>query len=199
MKTTLYIFFVLVVFLGGNLSAQKTKKNDDINGHKVEYYPNGKISKDYNVENGQINGEYKSYSEDGILQSVMYLKNGIQDGIQKNFFKNGQIQSEMEYKDGLPQGMTKQYYENGTLKTESYLTVDAWEYSGTTKNYYEEGTLSSEGEIVKGKVVHSIKYDKQGRITFDDSEGNNISYTYDNLGIKHTSVNGQPCQCPVCK
>jgi len=190
MKNLKFLLSTFLFFVAIYISAQDKKPEDPLNGPKKDYHPNGKISREYTVVNGIPNGSYKAYSEAGLLVAEQNLVDGIQEGIQKTFFENGQVQSEMNYEKGVPQGMKKEYYKNGTLKTDSNLTGDPWELSGQTTLYYEDGQKKSESKVSMGKHVFTITYDKEGRVTTEQTEGQIISYHYDRDGKKHTSVNG---------
>lgn len=190
MKTFLTFIFASVTAGISGLNAQNIHPDDQLNGPKKEYYPNGTVSREYTIVNGVPNGTYKAYSEKGILIAEQHLVDGIQQGIQKTFFKSGQVQSETNYEKGVPQGMRKEYYNNGTLKSESYLTGDPLELTGYTNLYYEDGKMKSASKVAMGRLVIAISYDREGRITSEQTEGQIISYWYDRDGNKHTSING---------
>jgi len=190
MKTILTIIVTYLTLVICDIHAQNIKPDDQMNGPKKEYYPSGTVSREYTVVNGVPNGIYKAYSEKGFLITEQQLVDGIQQGIQKTFFASGQVQSETNYEKGVPQGMRKEYYDNGTLKSESYLTGEPWELTGYTNLFYEDGKKKSESKVSMGKLVIAITYDKEGRITSEQTEGQIISYWYDRDGKKHTSING---------
>jgi antitoxin component YwqK of YwqJK toxin-antitoxin module len=183
--TGIFIFFSLVFGW-----AQNVTKEDPLNGPRKEYYPSGKLCKEYTVSDGVPNGLYKFYSEKGFLVAEQNLVEGIQQGIQKTFYENGQVESEMNYEKGIPQGLKKEYFNNGTLKSESFLTGEPWEFTGYTTLYYEDGKKKAESKVSMGKLVIAITYDKEGRVTSEQTEGKIISYWYENDGKKHTSING---------
>lgn len=167
------------------------QNNDDpLNGPKSEYYPSGKIMKEYILSDGVPDGIYKYYSEKGPLLEEQKLVKGVRQGIQKTFYESGQVHMEQNYENGIPQGLSKEYYENGTLKSESNLTGEPWEYSGYTNTFYEDGKRQSESKVAEGKLLKAILYDKEGRVTSEQSEGMIISYWYESDGKKHTSING---------
>ena len=170
--------------------SQNEVKEDPLNGPKTEYYPNGKVSRQYTLTNGVVNGIYKAFSEKGFLLSVQNMVEGIPRGFYKTFFENGQVQMETNMENGVPQGVSKEYYENGTLKKDSNLFGDPWEYTGKSSLYFENGSLKNETTLNHGKLVNSISYDIQGRVVMEESEGGNVSYTYDSDGRKHTYING---------
>jgi len=190
MKTAILVISILIAIGLKSLPAQNTSKEDPLNGKKIEYYPNGKMSKVYMLEKGQINGIYKSYNQNGFLVIEQEFFHGVPHGYCKTFFENGQVQSNSNYEKGIPKGRSLEYYESGTLKKDSYLTGEPWDYTGYTNLFYEDGRRQNETKVEKGKLVISISYDKQGRVTSEESEGSNISYWYENNGKKHTVING---------
>jgi len=190
MKTAILVISIMITMGFTGLFAQNTSKEDPLNGHKTEYYPNGKVSKAYIMEDGQLNGIYKFYTEKGFLSTEQEFFHGVPHGYYKTFFENGVLRSNTNYENGIPKGRSLEYYEDGTLKLDSYLTGEPWENTGYTNLFYEDGKRQNETKVEKGKLVISISYDKQGRITAEESEGNYISYWYENNGKKHTVING---------
>jgi antitoxin component YwqK of YwqJK toxin-antitoxin module len=93
-------------------------------------------------------------------------------------------------KSGLMEGPSKEYFQNGNLKKVSNLTGEPFEQSGKTTLYYENGKLWQEITVAKGKLVISISYDQQGRVGSEETEGQSISYWYEENGKKHTVING---------
>jgi antitoxin component YwqK of YwqJK toxin-antitoxin module len=143
------------------------------------------------MEKGQINGICKFYNQKGFLSTEQEFFHGVPHGYYKTFFENGQLQSNSNFENGIPKGKSIEYYESGTLKKDSYLIGEPWEYTGYTNLFYEDGSRHSETKVDKGKLVISISYDRQGRVTSEESEGSNISYWYEDNGKKHTIINGE--------
>lgn len=192
MKTTILIISFLVTIGISGLYAQNVKVEDPLNGKKKEYYPNGKVSKEYMLEKGQINGIYKTYNEKGFLITEQEFFHGIPHGYYKTFFENGQKQSDSNFENGMPKGRSLEYYESGTLKKDSYLTGEPWEYTGYTNLFYENGSRMSETKVDKGKLVISISYDTQGRVTNEETDGHSISYWYEkDTGKRHVIIDGK--------
>lgn len=169
-----------------------------LNGPKTEYYPNGRVARRYSVKDGVPQGSYKSYSDSGYIVADQSLVDGVPNGMTRTFYSSGQVRSEVNYIDGLPQGDTREFYENGNLKTESSFSGEMDKLTGKSKSYYEDGGLKSESTMSQGEFVYAIMYDKEGRVTSEQKPGTIISYWYDNDGSKHTSVNGEKCQCGKC-
>lgn len=193
MKTFGIIVFLVLALAVVNTSAQNAIDNDRLNGPKKEYYPNGKVSKEYTLEKGQVNGIYKVYNQKGFLVTEQEYFHGIPHGYFKTFFENGQIQVVSNFENGIQKGKSLEYYENGAVKKDSYLTGEPWEYSGYTNLFYENGSRMSETKVDKGKLVISISYDKQGRVTIEETDGHSTSYWYEEgTGKKHVIIDGKP-------
>jgi antitoxin component YwqK of YwqJK toxin-antitoxin module len=169
-----------------------------LNGPRTEYYPNGMVMKRYTVKNGVPEGSFKFYSDSGYMVSDQTLSGGMQNGSQKTYYSDGTLRSDINYRDGRAEGAIKEYYPNGNIKTDGSLTGEPFKQTGVMKSYFEEGGLMSETTISGGQPVHSKSYDQEGRTTREESPGMNVSYSYDTDGWKHTSVNGEGCNCSRC-
>lgn len=191
MKNLKFLICILLTICTLYSYSQNVKADNPLNGPKTEYYPSGKICKQYVLSDGKISGLYKFFSEKGFLVSEQNMTDGVPNGLMKTFFENGQVKSESMYKDGMATGYSKEYYESGQLKSDSQLTGNPWEYTGTTMLYYDTGALNVKSVVENGKLVSAIHYDKEGRVTMEESEGKNITYWYETAtGKKHTVVNG---------
>jgi antitoxin component YwqK of YwqJK toxin-antitoxin module len=175
-----------------NLTNELTQKEDDpLNGPKKEYYPNGRIMREYTLKDGKIDGLYKSYNTLGKLISDQYYKDGEPNGYLKTYYENGQVKAEMNMKGYNISGPSNEYDEDGTLRKKSMISGEAPEISSQTTLYYKDGKVQSEITVSQGKLVYSITFDKQGRVTFEDKPGQSISYWYEEpTGKKHTVING---------
>lgn len=189
------------VYYSEEISFTTEKKEDFssiLNGPKVDYYPNGQVARRYTVKDGVPQGSFKSYSDSGKIVSDQYLVDGVPNGMTRTFYSNGNVRSEVQYVDGLPQGQSKEFYQNGNIKSQSMCSGEMDKLTCQTTQYYEEGGVKSESAMAQGEFVYSISYDKQGRVTSEQKPGSVISYSYDNDGWKHTSINGEKCQCARC-
>jgi antitoxin component YwqK of YwqJK toxin-antitoxin module len=169
-----------------------------LNGPRTEYYPNGMVMRRYTVKNGVPDGSLKFYSDSGYLVSDQNIAEGMQNGPQKTYYNDGTLRSDIFYKNGLPEGSLKEYYPNGNIKKEGNLTGEPFKQTGVMKTFFEEGGLMTETTISMGQLVQSSGYDKEGRLTREESPGIYASYSYDKDGWKHTSVNGERCTCSRC-
>ncbi len=169
---------------------EASKRPDPSDGPKKEYHASGKLMREYTMKGGTMNGVYKIYSDSGYLITDQYMKDGMTNGYFRTYYKNGNLRSESVYKDGLPAGNSKEYYENGTLKSESNCSGVAPKLSCQRKEYFEDGKLKKEINSSGGEFISSISYDQEGRVRSEESPGRSISYSYDNNGIRHISING---------
>lgn len=206
-KDTEYFVRVYVINSSGDICYSdelkfSTPKEIDysamLNGPKTEYYPNGKVMKKYKLKDGKVDGLYQFYGDSGNLVSEQQLKEGIPEGLMTSYYPNGNKQYVSNFKDGLPQGESKSYYPDGTLKSESMCSGELLKQSCQNKTYYPDGALQSESQTSNGEFASSISYDRQGRVTFEQRPGSSVSNSYDNDGWKHTSINGEKCQCSRC-
>ena len=189
------------VYYSEDISFTTEKKEDFssiLNGPKVDYYPNGQVARRYTVRDGVPQGSYKSYSDSGKIVSDQYLVDGVPNGMTRTFFSNGNVRSEVQYVDGLPQGQSREFYQNGNIKSQSMCSGEMDKLTCQTTQYYEEGGVKSESAMAEGEFVYAITYDNEGRVTSEQKPGSTISYSYDNDGWKHTSINGEKCQCARC-
>lgn len=189
------------VYFSDEVEFQTSKEIDFaamLNGPKIEYYPNGKVAKKYKLKDGQIDGLYEFFSDSGYLVTSQTIKDGVPNGPYTTYYKNGKTQSVTNFKDGLPEGESASYYPDGVTKSRSVCTGDLSKPTCEIQNYYPDGTLKSESKTANGELVYAIKYDDQGRVTSEEKPGYNVTYGYDEDGWKHTSVNGEKCQCTRC-
>lgn len=170
-----------------------------LNGPKKEYYANGSIMREYNLNDGKVEGEYKFYDDSARLVANEYIKNGLPNGLCRYYYKNGQLSREIVLKDGIQNGPCKEYYMSGEIKSMSNIYGDPPNTSGKIEHYSESGQTTDMIIISFGKLVYHIAYDDKGRVTLEEKDGGNISYSYDRDGWKHTSVNGEGCTCSRCQ
>jgi len=161
-----------------------------LNGHKQEFYPNGKLMREYDFSNGKHEGVYKMYSKDGSLLLEQYFRDGEPDGFFRTYYKNGRLRSESYMKIDHFEGPYKEYFENGLLKKESNCAGGVLNATGIIREYNENGVLISETTLSKGLPVSVKTYYANGRPKGEQSEGKIISYSYDGDGKLHVSING---------
>ncbi|MDZ7635087.1 MAG: hypothetical protein U5L72_11955 [Bacteroidales bacterium] len=189
------------VYYSDEVSFTTEKKADyssTLNGTKTDFHPNGTVARRYTIKDGLPNGSIKTYSDSGNLVMDQHFVNGIPNGPCVTYFSNGQTESVSNWMDGLPQGGRNEYYRNGQIKIESLCTGEMDNLTCSTSEYFESGGLRSKSIVSGGELLFGNTFDEQGRITSEQKPGNIVSYSYDNDGWKHTSINGAKCQCDRC-
>jgi antitoxin component YwqK of YwqJK toxin-antitoxin module len=106
------------------------------------------------------------------------------EGTLTTFYPNGQMRSVTTFINNQIQGPAKEFYENGNLKNESNFTGEPFKFTGQSASYYEGGELESEATYSDGKLIKAISYDKQGRITLEQSPANVLVATINTLRLK---------------
>ena len=89
-------------------------KNGKLEGLKITYYPNGKITEETNYLNGLIDGASNYYSPDGVLLKKLKYKKDLLVGEAFYYDANGNITIQGHYKEGKKNGLWK-YYKDGKL------------------------------------------------------------------------------------
>lgn len=88
-----------------------------LNGKKITYYPNGKITEELEFSNGEKNGPNLYYSPEGItIKKLEYKENNLH-GAATYYDAHGNLIIEGSYKDDKKHGLWK-YYKDGKLVLE---------------------------------------------------------------------------------
>jgi antitoxin component YwqK of YwqJK toxin-antitoxin module len=161
-----YLVFISLLFQI-SISAQ-----EDPNGYKTFYYPNGNKSAEGLFVNGKPEGIWKNYFETGVLKSVGKRTNSELDSIWVFYYESGLLKEEITYAHSKRNGLNHTYNEEG-FKTATYeylndtLVHKSFHYYAELgrvqfERPYENGTLSGQGyEFGKdGRIVALITYDK---------------------------------------
>ena len=170
---------IMALYRNGELFAEKSYKNDVLDGWTIYYYPPYTSSKTYYV-NGKKHGVLTQWCDDGkrlklrehynhgqldglseawscrgkhyLVRSTEY-KNGKKDGVEKVYdninYKDGSLYSSIEYKNGKKHGVSKVYHSKGKL---------------CCLNTYKNGILEGESKFWDhtGKLTKESVY-KNGR------------------------------------
>ena len=113
----------------GVLKAERTYRDNKLNGITRIYYDNGRFKFEWNFKDGKRDGISKLYFKGGILaeglgestlmQEVIFKK-GQRDGTSKRYYENGELREEANFKNGKPHGITRMYRENGEVYEWNY-------------------------------------------------------------------------------
>ncbi|PKA83724.1 antitoxin component YwqK of YwqJK toxin-antitoxin module [Ulvibacter sp. MAR_2010_11] len=88
-----------------------------LDGKKITYYTNGKITEEQTYKNGIMEGENNFYSPEGVLIKKLKYRNDQLQGEATYFDAHGNVVIEGFYKDGQKHGLWK-YFKNGKLEFE---------------------------------------------------------------------------------
>ncbi len=92
-------------------------KNGKLDGKKITYYPNGKVTEETNFVNGLKEGENNYYSPEGVLLKKLKYRNDQLVGEAFHYDASGALMIEGFYKEGRKDGIWK-YYKRGKLVLE---------------------------------------------------------------------------------
>lgn len=145
---------------------------EDPNGYKIFYYPNGNKSAEGNFLNGQPEGVWKNYYETGVIKSIGKRTNSELDSIWVFYFESGLLKEEISYKNSKRNGQCNKYDEEG-FKTATYyyqndtlINLSYHFFSGLNRVQFErpyiDGVLNGTGyEFGKdGRIVAIISFEK---------------------------------------
>lgn len=128
----------------GKLKAERTYKNDQIDGVEKIYFPNGQVDGVLSYKDGVHHGEFTYYYEDGKVKQKGNYVNGKIEGILVGYYQNGNLKEEVTHVGGVTQGVFKEYNENGTIKAEGEFTSKGDQENleqGLFQEYDENGKL----------------------------------------------------------
>ncbi|RMA58524.1 toxin-antitoxin system YwqK family antitoxin [Ulvibacter antarcticus] len=91
--------------------------NGNLDGQKITYYPDGKITEEITYVNGSKEGPNNYYSPIGVLLKKLNYKNDALQGEAMYYDSSGNVTIEGQYKKGKKDGLWK-YYKNGKVELE---------------------------------------------------------------------------------
>lgn len=148
------------------LSALDQKIQDNRNGEKRNYYPNGQLKNHYILKDGKYVGLWQSWWDNGQLQSTIPHMDGKEHGEAVEYDRDGTLLKKTQYHwDSATKTHTAKeyfYYPNGTLKQEQTRINDRLQ--GVVKEYHDNGKLSISTPYVNHQK-HGIQqlYDRTGK------------------------------------
>lgn len=149
----------------GNLSYTTEYLNNDVNGYKVEYFPNSKKNNEFKYKYGWPE-EFVQFDTTGKEINRCILKNG--SGKFKVVFFNGKTYGEGTYADGELDGPYRFYYFDGKLNTLQFYKKG--EPDSIYRNYFYDGKLSAEGLYKWGKKEGTWKtYFPSGKLKYTEN------------------------------
>jgi antitoxin component YwqK of YwqJK toxin-antitoxin module len=133
--------------MDGTLVERATYVQDQLEGERTIYFPNGKPEIVEHYKAGTIVGTYTTYYKSASIEIEGHFTKGVMAGIWKRYYDGGQLMEDVTFVDNLENGPFVEYHENGNLKAEGL-------YSGGNK---EQGLLKLYDE--KGKLYRKMECD----------------------------------------
>lgn len=90
-------------YLNGTPKGTGFLHEGQLDGRRVMYYPDGKISLIRHYKNGIADGEELSYHRNGQLRLLGILQKGEKTGLWQDWYSNGQLKKAVEFKKDKPQ------------------------------------------------------------------------------------------------
>jgi len=95
-------------------------RDGKLNGEKITYYKDGKVTEKTTYKNGKINGLSVRYNDKGNVISTQKYKNGKLDGEVEYCDALGNVIIKGAYKNGTRVGKWKHFSEGKVVKVEDY-------------------------------------------------------------------------------
>ena len=129
----------------GNLVKEESyNKGDELDGHRVIYYPDGNVKEEYDFVDGLYDGKFNSYYENGSLRTDLEYSAGDLMGTCSWYYPSGNLMIIKDFSSGVNYKI--EFHENGEKKA--------------------EGPFGS-GDLFNANVGRWVFYDKQGRVTLE--------------------------------
>jgi antitoxin component YwqK of YwqJK toxin-antitoxin module len=106
--------------LQGQLLMTENYKNGVLEGDKVTFYDNGKVTEKSFYKNNKLNGKVFRYTDDGVQISCMTYKDGKLDGVVEYSSTTGELLVKGFYKDGKRVGEWKHFSKGKVVSTKNY-------------------------------------------------------------------------------
>jgi len=100
----------------GKIQEESEYKDDVKNGASNYYTITGDLIAEYTYVNGQLQGVQKTYYAGKKLSGEQEFKDNLENGFSKEYYENGNLKSEGIYDKGILNGVWKDYDEEGKLK-----------------------------------------------------------------------------------
>jgi antitoxin component YwqK of YwqJK toxin-antitoxin module len=116
-------------FEDGSTKGTGTFVNGQLEGLRVQYFPNGKISTKKEYKGAYPHGKAYEYYEDGILKQEGVFENNKEVGTWSLYYRNGNKKAVLTFESGVQNGPYFEYNEKGILTKQYYFKNGKAEYS----------------------------------------------------------------------
>ena len=158
----------------GNYKLTLFKRNGIFYGKRdglwTEWYMDGQKKEELTYKDGKQDGLWMSWYPNGQEEFQANYKDGKRDGLLTEWYENGQKKEEATYKDGQKNGLATGWRENGQKHFQGTYK-QGWqngERNGIWIWWHENGQKMEEATYKDGKVISTMKWDKDGKIDLDD-------------------------------
>ncbi|HTJ10779.1 MAG TPA: tetratricopeptide repeat protein [Dinghuibacter sp.] len=151
--------------LGTRISEGNYSFRGDKEGIYTYFYPSGKVSGRAVYRGGELDGPRVSYYTNGRLSDSANYVRGDEDGYYAYFWPNGRLRQDGWYATGKRTGPYREYDINGKMTYAAWY-VDGDE-SGFSTYYAPDGRKTKEYRFESGWPVHYTAFDTAGRCIAD--------------------------------
>lgn len=119
----------------GSIKGTGTLIDGKLEGQRIQYFPNGKISSDKEYKEAYPHGKATEYYEDGTLKLEGSFENNKEVGIWTLYYPNGNKEAVLTFDSGVQNGPYYEYNENGILTKQYYFKNGEGGYSDEFMNF----------------------------------------------------------------
>jgi len=119
----------------GNLMAEETYLEGELNGKAVDYYPDGVVSSIENWKEDLLEDSAWYFHQNGKLNRKGRYEKGVYQGFWVTYSALGFLEQSGFYVDGLPEGEFINWYDSGNLKEKG--TYSGGKKEGQFVFYYD--------------------------------------------------------------
>lgn len=116
-------------FEDGSIKGTGTFVNGQLEGLRIQYFPNGKVSTKKEYKGAYPHGKAYEYYEDGTLRQEGTFNNNQEIGTWTVYYPNGDKRVVMTFESGVQHGPYFEYNEEGVLTRQFYFKNGKAEYS----------------------------------------------------------------------
>ena len=136
----------------------KRGEQDPFNGDFIEKFENGELKGKGTFVNGQLEGNRIQYYPNGQKKTEKMYKEAYPHGMAKEFYEDGTLKQEGEFVKNSEQGTWVAYYPHG--KKQAVLTFENGVQNGPYFEYNKEGDLIRQFYFKNGKTGYSDEFMK---------------------------------------
>ena len=117
------------LFEDGGTKGSGTFVNGQLEGPRIQYFPNGKKRTEKHYKNAYPHGTAKEFYENGTLKQIGEFVNKKESGIWIIYYPSGNKHVESTFVDGVQQGKYVEFSDKGELITQYFFRDGKAEYS----------------------------------------------------------------------